>query len=106
MTHPSRKLAPLDSPNKPRVPTRGARRPQASSWGPGAGSRRGRSARVAGTRCIRGPTTPAARFRVNGNKVLVRQRFTGRGAGSGMELDLTVFVVFTVEDDLVTRAEG
>ena len=45
-------------------------------------------------------------FRVNGNKVLVRQRFTGRGAGSGMELDLTVFVVFTVEDDLVTRAEG
>jgi ketosteroid isomerase-like protein len=45
-------------------------------------------------------------FRVNGNKVLVRQHFTGRGAGSGMELDFTTFAVFTVDDGLLTRMEG
>jgi ketosteroid isomerase-like protein len=44
---------------------------------------------------------------VNGNKVLVHQRFTGRGAGSGMELDFTTFAVITLDDDgLVTRLEG
>jgi ketosteroid isomerase-like protein len=43
----------------------------------------------------------------NGNKVLVRQRFTARGAGSGLELDFTTFAVFTLGDDgLVTRLEG
>jgi ketosteroid isomerase-like protein len=46
-------------------------------------------------------------FTVNGNKVLVHQRVTGRGAGSGMELDFTSFAVFTFDDDrLVTRLEG
>jgi ketosteroid isomerase-like protein len=43
----------------------------------------------------------------NGNKLLVRQRFTGRGAESGMDLDFTAFAVFTLDDDgLLTRLEG
>jgi ketosteroid isomerase-like protein len=46
-------------------------------------------------------------FTVNGGKVLVRQRMTGRGAGSGVEFDLTLFVVFTIDDGgLVTRLEA
>jgi ketosteroid isomerase-like protein len=45
-------------------------------------------------------------FTVNGNKVLVRQHFTGRGATSGMALDFASFAVFTVDDGLVTRLEG
>jgi ketosteroid isomerase-like protein len=46
-------------------------------------------------------------FTVNGNKVLVHQRFTGRGAGSGIELDFTTLAVFTLDDDgLVTRLEA
>jgi ketosteroid isomerase-like protein len=45
-------------------------------------------------------------FRVNGNKVFVRQHFTGRGAGSGLELDFTTFAVFTVDDGLLTRLEA
>ncbi len=45
-------------------------------------------------------------LRVSGNKVFVRQHFTGRGAGSGMKLDFTTFAVFTVDDGLVTRLEG
>jgi ketosteroid isomerase-like protein len=46
-------------------------------------------------------------FTVNAGKVLVRHRMTGRGAGSGVEFDLTLFVVFTIDDGgLVTRLEG
>jgi ketosteroid isomerase-like protein len=45
-------------------------------------------------------------FTVNGNKVLVHQHFTGRGAASGMELDFTTFAVFTLDDGLVTRLEA
>lgn len=46
-------------------------------------------------------------FTVNGNKVLVRQHATGRGAGSGIELDFHICVVWTLDDDgLVTRIEG
>ena len=46
-------------------------------------------------------------FTPNGNKVLVRHHFTGRGAGSGMALDFTSFAVFTLDDDgLVTRLEA
>jgi ketosteroid isomerase-like protein len=46
-------------------------------------------------------------FRTNGNKVLVRHHFTGRGAGSGMELDFTTFAVFSLDDDgIVRRLEG
>jgi ketosteroid isomerase-like protein len=43
----------------------------------------------------------------HGNKLLVRQHFTGRGAGSGMELDFTTYRVWTLDDDgLVARLEG
>jgi len=46
-------------------------------------------------------------FTVNDEKVLVRHRMTGRGAGSGVEFDLVLFVVFTVDDaGVVTRLEG
>ena len=45
-------------------------------------------------------------FRVNGNKVLVRQHATARGAGSGIELDIELWAVWTLNDDgLVTRLE-
>ncbi len=43
----------------------------------------------------------------SGNRVFVRLRFTGRGAGSGMDLDFTTFSVFTFDDaGLLTRLEG
>jgi len=45
-------------------------------------------------------------FRVEGNKVLVRQRIQARGAGSGINLDLENWTVWTFDGDLlVTRAE-
>ena len=45
-------------------------------------------------------------YRVNGDKVLVRQHVTGTGAGSGMKLDVTTFAVVTLENGLVTRMEA
>jgi ketosteroid isomerase-like protein len=46
-------------------------------------------------------------FRINGNRVLVRQHTTARGAGSGIELDLENWVVWTLnEDGLATRVEN
>ncbi len=46
-------------------------------------------------------------FRVEGRKVLVRQRTRARGAGSGINLDLEVWAVWTFDDDLlVTRVES
>ena len=46
-------------------------------------------------------------FRINGNKALVRQRIRARGAGSGVELDNEMCMVWTFDDDgLVTRAEA
>jgi hypothetical protein len=46
-------------------------------------------------------------FRVNGNKVFVRQRTTARGAGSGIELDLVNLAVYTLDDQgLATRIES
>jgi ketosteroid isomerase-like protein len=46
-------------------------------------------------------------FRVNGNRVLVRQQNRARGAGSGIEIDVETWAVWTLNDDgLVTRAEG
>jgi len=46
-------------------------------------------------------------FRINGNKVLVRQHVWARGAGSGIEMELDQWVVWTVDDDgLMTRMEG
>ena len=46
-------------------------------------------------------------FRVNGDKVLVRQNTRARGARSGVELDVDTWAVWTLDDDgLVTRIEG
>jgi ketosteroid isomerase-like protein len=46
-------------------------------------------------------------FRIKGNKVLVRQHTWGRGAGSGIELEVDMWAVWTLNDDgLVTRAEA
>jgi hypothetical protein len=48
----------------------------------------------------------AREFRVNGNRVLVRQNNSGRGAGSGIELEIEMWVIWTMDDDgLVTRME-
>jgi ketosteroid isomerase-like protein len=45
-------------------------------------------------------------FRVKGDKVLVREHLTGRGAGSGIDLDFVSCVVWTLDDHgLVTRVE-
>jgi ketosteroid isomerase-like protein len=40
-------------------------------------------------------------FRVEGNKVLVRQHAQARGAGSGINLDLEAWAVWTFDDDLL-----
>lgn len=46
-------------------------------------------------------------FRVRGDKVLVQQHTWGRGAGSGIELEVDLWVVWTLNDDgLVTRMEA
>jgi len=46
-------------------------------------------------------------FRTNGNKVLVRQRSRARGVGSGIELDIEAWAVWTLnENGLATRLEG
>ena len=45
-------------------------------------------------------------FRVNGDKILVRQRTWSRGAGSGIELEADFWAVWTFDGDgLVTRIE-
>jgi len=46
-------------------------------------------------------------FRINGNKVLVNQYTWGRGAGSGIEMELDMWSVWTLNGDgLVTRLEA
>ena len=46
-------------------------------------------------------------FRVNGDKVLVRQNLRARGAGSGIEMDVDTWAVWTLDDNgLVMRIEG
>jgi ketosteroid isomerase-like protein len=46
-------------------------------------------------------------FGINGNKVLVRQHAWARGAGSGIEMELDTWVVWTLNDDgLVTGVEA
>ena len=46
-------------------------------------------------------------FRVEGRKVLVRQHIQARGTGSGIELDMESWTVWTFDDDLlVTRMES
>jgi ketosteroid isomerase-like protein len=45
--------------------------------------------------------------RINGSKVLIRQRNRARGAGSGIEIDIETWAVWTLnEDGLVTRIEA
>ena len=45
-------------------------------------------------------------FRIKGNKVLVNQHTWGRGAGSGIEMEVDMWSVWTLNDDgLVTRLE-
>lgn len=45
-------------------------------------------------------------FRVEGNRVLVHQHTQARGVGSGINLDLDHWTVWTFDDDLlITRAE-
>jgi hypothetical protein len=45
-------------------------------------------------------------FSIHDNKVLVRQHATARGAGSGIELDMEIWAVWTLNDDgLATRLE-
>jgi ketosteroid isomerase-like protein len=46
-------------------------------------------------------------FRVKGDKVLVRVHATGRGAGSGIEIDAVIYTVYTLDDHgLVKEAQG
>ena len=46
-------------------------------------------------------------FRAHGSKVLVHARSRARGAGSGIELDLTNWAVWTFDKEgLATRVEG
>ena len=46
-------------------------------------------------------------FRVNGDKVLVRQNTRARGAESGIELDIETWALWTLDEDgLVTRIKG
>ena len=44
-------------------------------------------------------------FEVSGERVLMRQRTTARGAGSGIELDVETWAVFTFDDGLIVRGE-
>jgi hypothetical protein len=44
-------------------------------------------------------------FEVSGNRVLIHQRTTARGAGSGIELDIETWAVFTFDDGLIVRGE-
>jgi hypothetical protein len=43
---------------------------------------------------------------VNGNKVLVRQRTHGRGAESGIELDIEIWVIWTLDGARIARGEA
>ena len=46
-------------------------------------------------------------FRVKGDKVLVRTHVTGRGAGSGIEMDFVIYIVWTLDDHgLVKEAQA
>jgi ketosteroid isomerase-like protein len=46
-------------------------------------------------------------FRVKGDKVFERVHVTGRGAGSGIEVDFVTYIVWTLDDHgLVKAAQG
>ena len=56
---------------------------------------------------IEEPRAEPLDFRVKGDKVLVRGHATGRGAGSGIEIDAVISAVYTLDDHgLVKEAEG
>ena len=45
--------------------------------------------------------------RINGNRALIRSRNSARGAGSGIEVDVELWAVWTLDDEgLVKRIEG
>ena len=45
-------------------------------------------------------------FRVKGDKVLVREHVTGRGAGSGIEIDFVTCIVWTLDDHGLEEGSG
>ena len=46
-------------------------------------------------------------FRVKGDKIFERVHVTGRGAGSGIEIDFVTYIVWTLDDHgLVKAAQG
>jgi ketosteroid isomerase-like protein len=46
-------------------------------------------------------------FHINGNKALIRSHNRARGAGSGIEIDIELWAVWTLDDNgLATRIEG
>ena len=46
-------------------------------------------------------------FRVNGDKIFERVHVTGRGAGSGIEVDFVTYIVWTLDGHgLVKEAQG
>jgi ketosteroid isomerase-like protein len=47
---------------------------------------------------IEEPRAEPLDFRVKGDKVLVRTHATGRGAGSGIEVDVVGYAVYTLDD--------
>ncbi len=52
-------------------------------------------------------TLEAREFRVQGNKVLVRQHARAVGAGSGIEIELETWSLWTLDDDgLAIRVQG
>jgi ketosteroid isomerase-like protein len=56
---------------------------------------------------IEEPRAEPLDFRVKGDKVLVREHLTGRGASSGIEIDFVTCVVWTLDDHgLVKEAQG
>jgi hypothetical protein len=53
-----------------------------------------------------GQRMEALEFSVNGDRVLVRQHTQARGTGSGIEVDVAFWSVWTLNDDgLATRLE-
>jgi ketosteroid isomerase-like protein len=44
-------------------------------------------------------------FTVSGDQILAKQRIRARGAGSGIEMEIDSWAVFTFDDDLVIRAD-
>ena len=51
-------------------------------------------------------TSSLVDFTISGDKVLVNQRFRGRGAGSGMDMEVDSWAVWTIDETgLATKIE-